>query len=173
MNNPDKSQPKFIVIDEYNQFKTRSAYIDKIADTIFKVGRKENVHLFLITQNITDFNPSFFNVCGRLLSFKPASADQLNVLGEIIDEKVENLRPLITNIGTVQGEYSEFLVFNSDDARSKNFYRLRLSKFEYYAFITTSPEDRTRRNEILKENGNDFKAAVYQMVAENEKKRAR
>ena len=173
MNNPDKSQPKFIVIDEYNQFKTRSAYIDKIADTIFKVGRKENVHLFLITQNITDFNPSFFNVCGRLLSFKPASADQLNVLGEIIDEKVENLRPLITNIGTVQGEYSEFLVFNSDDARSKNFYRLRLSKFEYYAFITTSPEDRTRRNEILKQNGNDFKAAVYQMVAENEKKRAR
>lgn len=169
MNCPEeeKSKPKFIFIDEYNQFKTRSAYIDVICDTIFKVGRKENIHLVLITQNMKDFSKGFFNTTGRMISFKPSSMDELDSLATITGEKIENLKPLMYNVGTVQGEYSELLVFNSDDEKTKNFYRLKLSKFEYYAFITTSADDRARRAQILKEENGDWKKTIYRMVDEN------
>lgn len=162
----EKKNPRFIIIDEYNQFKTRSSFIDKVADTIFKVGRKENVHLLLITQNITDFNRSFFNVCGRLISFRPKSMEEVEVLANIIDDDVENLKPIVANVATVQGEYSELLVFNSDQDRTKNFYRLKVSPFEYYAFITTSAEDRARKAELIKEFDGDYVKVIHQMIKE-------
>ena len=172
MNAPEeeKGHPKVIMIDEYAQFKERSKFVDEIAKTIFKTGRKEFIHLFLITQNINDFVKDFFNTSGRMISFSPTSIGELNTISEITGETVENLKPLMTNIGTVHGQYSEFLVFNSDEKRTKNFYRSKVSKYEYYAFITTSADDRQRKAELVKENGGNWKEAILQMVRENEKK---
>ena len=172
MNAPEeeKGHPKVIMIDEYAQFKERSKFVDEIAKTIFKTGRKEFIHLFLITQNINDFVKDFFNTSGRMISFSPTSVDELNAISAITGETIENLKPLMTNIGTVHGQYSEFLVFNSDEKRTKNFYRSKVSKYEYYAFITTSADDRQRKAELVKANGGNWKEAILQMVRENEKK---
>ena len=153
MNVPDseKGHPKVIMIDEYAQYKERSPYIDAIATTIFKTGRKENIHLILATQNISDFSKEFFNTCGRLISFSPKTATELQTLAAITDDTIDNLRPLMTNISTLKGSYSEFLVFNSDEARSKNFYRSKVIPFEYYAFITTDPRDRQKKAELAEQ----------------------
>lgn len=178
--NPKKvGKKKIILIDEYHQFKQRSTTsggdisnrLDAFLSTIFKTGRKQNIHLYLITQNIEDFNQNFFNACARLICFNPASSKMLNNLSEIVDVPVEELKPLITKVKTVPGDYSEMLIFSNNPTRSKTFLQLKVSLFEYFAFISTTPEERQRKNDLLQQMNNDYLAVIKQMVKEKEENR--
>lgn len=150
---------KLLVIDEYDQFKKSSEFINQITNTIFQTGRKEKIDQFLISQNIGDFDLKMFNSCGYIIAFNPNTYTEIEKLHEITKFPIEELDMLDKNIKTKKGEYSEFVVFTNNDKKERTRLRFQSSKFDYYSFITSDPKDTEKLNELLiKHNGNISKS---------------
>lgn len=161
---------KLLFIDEYDQFNSRSKFIGKIAKTVYKTGRKENIHQFLVSQNVTDFDKDMFNVCAHLISFNPNTLKELESLHAITGYPKEELDILMTGIKTVKGKYSEMAVFTNNDKKERTFLRFDTSPFEYYSFITTSPEERGLRDRLIEKHNGDIKKAIKEIIEINKGK---
>jgi hypothetical protein len=149
---------KLLFIDEFDQFRKKSAFIGQYVNTVFKTGRKLKIHQYLVSQNVSDFDEDLFNSCAHLIAFHPNTIKEIEKLSNITGDDLNELKILET-IHTKKGEYSEFVVFTNNMTKDRTMFRFRTSKFEYYSFITTSTEERTKRDElILKYNGNVIKA---------------
>lgn len=160
---------KLLFIDEFDQFNSRSKFIGKIAKTVYKTGRKENIHQYLVSQNVTDFDKDMFNVCAHLIAFNPNTVKELEALHSITGYPKEELEILITGIKTVKGKYSEMAVFTNNDKKERTFLRFDTSPFEYYSFITTSPEERGLRDRLVEKHNGNIKKAIEEIVSLNKK----
>lgn len=158
---------KVLFVDEYDQFRSRSDFISKISKTVFKTGRKENIHQYLVSQNVTDFDKDMFNVCAHLISFNPNTLKELQELHAITGFPKEELQILIDGIKTVKGKYSEMAVFTNNDKKERTFLRFETSPFEYYSFITSSPEERTLRDKMIEKHNGDVKKAIEEIISLN------
>lgn len=167
MNPKNNGKKKLLVIDEYDQFRKRSDYIPKIVSTVFKTGRKEDIHQYVISQNITDFSTDFFNTCAHLITFNPSSKNEIEKLSEITGFPMEELNALSTNLESIPGKYSEMMVFTNNAKKTRTFLQFKASKFDYYSFITTDPQDRRRRDELMKEYDGDIKKSILKMIEED------
>lgn len=155
---------KLLFIDEFDQFNSRSDFIGKIVKTVYKTGRKENIHQYLVSQNITDFNKDMFNVCAHLIAFNPNTIKELEELHSITGYPKEELQILIDGIKTVKGKYSEMAVFTNNDKKERTFLRFDTSPFEYYSFITTSPDERGLRDRLVEKYNGDIKKAIAEIM---------
>lgn len=156
---------KLLFVDEFDQFRSRSLFISKIVKTVFKTGRKENIHQYLVSQNVNDFEKDMFNVCAHLIAFNPNTTKELQELHAITGFPMEELQILIEGIKTVKGKYSEMAVFTNNDKKERTFLRFETSPFEYYSFITTSPEERGLRDKLIEKHNGDIKKAIEEIIS--------
>ena len=156
---------KLLFVDEFDQFRSRSLFISKIVKTVFKTGRKENIHQYLVSQNVNDFEKDMFNVCAHLIAFNPNTTKELQELHTITGFPMEELQILIEGIKTVKGKYSEMAVFTNNDKKERTFLRFETSPFEYYSFITTSPEERGLRDKLIEKHNGDIKKAIEEIIS--------
>lgn len=155
---------KLLFVDEFDQFRSRSQFISKIVKTVFKTGRKENIHQYLVSQNVNDFEKDMFNVCAHLIAFNPNTIKELQELHAITGFPKEELQILMDGIKTVKGKYSEMAVFTNNDKKERTFLRFETSPFEYYSFITTSPDERGLRDRMVEKHNGDIKKAIEEIV---------
>jgi len=173
-----KNQKKLYLIDEYNQFASKSSVINDFSKMVYKTGRKENVDLYLASQNITDFPPDFFNSIGHAIMFESNNEQERREIKEIMGLSEEE-KGILTKITTIPGKFSEiFIMTNSNSGKSKNILKFKITPYEYWAFITTTPIETYMKNELVKENEIvdviDFLATKYpfgltRLVIENQK----
>lgn len=156
---------KLLFIDEFDQFNSRSQFIGKIVKTVYKTGRKENIHQYLVSQNVTDFDKDMFNVCAHLIAFNPNTLKELEALHAITGYPKEELQILIDGIKTVKGKYSEMAVFTNNDKKERTFLRFDTSPFEYYSFITSSPEERGLRDRLIDKHNGNIKKAIEEIMS--------
>lgn len=160
---------KLLFIDEFDQFNSRSDFIGKIVKTVYKTGRKENIHQYLVSQNVTDFDKDMFNVCAHLIAFNPNTIKELEELHAITGYPKEELQILIDGIKTVKGQYSEMAVFTNNDKKERTFLRFDTSPFEYYSFITTSPDERGLRDRMVEKHNGNIRSAIKEIESMKDK----
>lgn len=149
--NEIKNEKKLYLIDEYDQFASKSSVINDFSKMVYKTGRKEGIDLFLASQNIKDFPKEFFNSIGHAIMFEANNEQERLEIQEVMGLTDEE-KNILTKITTIPGKYSEmFIMSNSNHGKLKNILKFKITPYEYWAFITTTPIETYVKNELNKD----------------------
>ncbi|MBT6051726.1 MAG: hypothetical protein HOG49_33400 [Candidatus Scalindua sp.] len=159
---------KVMMIDEYVQYNKRSPFIDSLSADILNTGRKEDIHLFLASQNSRHFPEELYNVAGHLIAFQPNSIDEIKTVSERTGLSMRDLK-VMEDIKTSKNHYSEFAVITNNAYREKRIFQYVASPFDFFSFINTNSEDRALRDRLFAEYGN-IEDAIAEMIRRTTKK---
>jgi len=139
--------------------------VRKMLDEAIVAGAAYNLMVILVAQNLDHIRSlgGMLNNIGRIVMGR-CKAEEAEEVGRVLKFNAEQVRTLQT-LQRVDKQYNELLVYEDKNGTAEvGVIRFRPTKLEL-ALYSSDPEDKSRRNSIMKSVNGDMKQAVRLLMS--------